>query len=450
MRGAWLLCVLFVLRNLFSRSSVQVAARNFGWLAADKLVRLVFGVGVGFWIARYLGPEQLGVLSYSTAIVVLLGFLPAFGLDAIVKRDLLQRSGETAELLGSGAALRFGAGVIAYGGVLLVAWSGEGAGSEEPQLLPILGLLLFQPALMVPDLWLQANLRASWSVCVQMMALVMCSVLRVWLICSGGTLVDFALVLVLETALGAAGVWVATRHLGLRFHLSAARLATIKRLLAEAWPLMFVSLAIVVYMRIDELMLRHMAGAAEVGIYSAATRLSEVWYFLPMVVGSSVLPALLRARERGAQAYAERMQHYYDASAAAAYLLSVPVALLAPWVVRMAYGEAFAKAGAILAVHIWSSIFVFLGVARGQWLVNEKLPRFYLATTMAGAIVNILLNWLLIPRWGGLGAAYATVAAYGLAAWVGSFCHSTVRATAMMQTRALLIPLLGWRYLRHR
>jgi O-antigen/teichoic acid export membrane protein len=89
-----------------------------------------------------------------------------------------------------------------------------------------------------------------------------------------------------------------------------------------------------------------------------------------------------------------------------------------------------------------------LGVARGQWLVNERLQGFYLITTVAGAIANILLNLVAIPRWGGLGAAYATVVSYAIAGWLGSFFHPAVRESAGMQTRALLIPISGWRYLR--
>ena len=143
-----------------------------------------------------------------------------------------------------------------------------------------------------------------------------------------------------------------------------------------------------------------------------------------------------------------RLQDPYDVSAAAAYGLSIVIAPAAPWIVRLAYGDAFAAAGPILAVHIWSSIFVFLGVARGQWLVNEGLQRFYLVATLGGAVLNILLNYLLIPRWGGLGAAVATVISYGLAAWLTSYFHPAVRATAAMQTRALLLPFTGWRYLR--
>jgi O-antigen/teichoic acid export membrane protein len=128
--------------------------------------------------------------------------------------------------------------------------------------------------------------------------------------------------------------------------------------------------------------------------------------------------------------------------------LSVPIALAAPWLIRLAYGPAFAGAAPVLALHIWSSVFVFLGVARSQFLINESFTRFYLAATVAGAALNIGLNCWLIPRHGPWGAALATVAAQAVAAWLSSFCFAPVRQTAWMQTRALLIPVRWFRYVR--
>ena len=434
--------------EVLAKPGFRKAAANFGWLFAERAGRFVIGTVVGLFVARHLGPERLGALSYGVALVTLLGFVPALGLDAILKRELLQSPERTAELLASSFVARVVAGVLAGGSVGIAVWAGWGGTGEEARLLAVLALGLLQPALFLPELWLQAHLRAKAAAVAQLGALAVASGVRLWLIATDAPLTAFAWVLVGEMAAGAAGFFAVARRAGLRMPVLAARRGTVRRLLAEAWPLMFASLAIVVYMKIDEVMLRHLAGPAEVGVYAAAARLSEVWYFLPTALASSVLPALLRVKGQDASEYARQQQRYYDVSAAAAYALSVPVALAAPWIVRTAYGAEFAAAGPILAVHIWSSVFVFLGVARGQWLVNEGLQTFYLAVTAAGAVANVGLNFIFIPRWGGLGAAWATVISYGLAAWLASYCHPAVRATAAMQTRALLIPLRGWSYLR--
>lgn len=419
-----------------------------GWLLAERAGKLLLGALVGLFVARHLGPARLGTLSYCLALVALLGFVPALGLDAVLKRELLKSPANTAELLASGLMLRLAAGVLAYAGVLLAASGGWGQAREEQEIFRILGLILFQPALFLPELWLQAHLHAKRTAFVQLGALGVSSVLRLWLVAVDAPLAAFAWVIIVELVLCGAGYLFCAGGVGLHFALTTARRATMKRLLAEAWPLMFANLAVIVYLRIDEVMLRHLAGPAAVGIYAAAVKLSELWYFLPMALATSVLPALLRARERDPAVYAERQQQYYDLSAAVAYALSIPIALAAPWIVRVAYGGAFAEAGPILAVHIWASVFVFLGVARGQWLVNEGLQKFYLVATVVGAVSNVLLNLVLIPRWGGLGAAYATVVSFALAGWLASYFHPIARTTAAAQTRALLIPFRGWRYLK--
>ena len=434
--------------EVIAKPGFRSAAANLGWLLGERAIRFFLGVGVGFWVARRLGPAGLGQLSYAVAIVTLAGVAAALGVDAVIKRDLLLEPGEARTLVASGALLKLVAGVASYGVGIVGFQAFSSASSDERRLLWIIGLTLLQPALIVPDLWLQANLRSKVSVIAQTLALGLTAGVRVALIATHAPLEGFAWALVLESVLAGIGILLFSRRAGFVFSWSDARLAVMSRLLRESWPLAFASLAIVVYMKIDEVMLRQLAGASAVGFYSAATRLTEIWYFVPMALAGSLLPALMRARSQGELAYKRRLQGYYDLNAGIGYLLSVPLALAAPVIVRLAYGEAFAPSAAIAAVHVWSSVFVFIGVARGQWLVNERLQGFYLCATLAGAITNIGLNLLFIPRWGGLGAAIATVVAQALASWLSSFCLAATRETAWMQTRALLLPVLGYRYLR--
>ena len=431
---------------LWAKASFQQAAKNFGWLLAERLVRFGLGTVVGFVVARHLGPARLGSLSYGLAVVTLLAVFAGFGLDAVIKRDLLQAPERTAQLLADGLALRLLAGLGAALGLLVFMVAGPGSDGGERSILLVLGLLVWQPALLMPELWLQARLLARYSAVAQTAALAVSAGLRLWLVFAGAPLVAFAAASVVEALLAGVFLHYAARRAGLHLGWFTARLESMRRLAAEAGPLALASLAIVVYLKIDEVMLRQLVGPAEVGIYAAATRLTEIWYFLPAALASSLLPALLRARARGEEDYRRHLQRYYDLNAVVAYTLAVPVAFAAPWLVRLAYGAPFAASSAIVVVHIWSSVFVFLGVARGQWLVNERFQRFYLVVTLVGALANIALNFVFIPRWGGVGAAWATVIAQAAAAWLSSFCSREVRPVGWMQTRALLVPVLGWRY----
>ena len=414
---------------------------------AEKAVRLVLNVGVGFWVARYLGPDRFGVFNYGLALVGLVSLLAELGLESVVRRELIRAPARAAELVATTSGLRLVGGMIAYAVVILAVrfgWIHPG----ERILLAVLGLTLFQPAFMVADLWFQARLCSQFSVWAQGLALVVGAGIRVALIATGASLTAFAWAVVIEAGIAGGILAGFARQEGLALRPKAFDFPLARRLLREAWPLLLSGFAVTLYLRIDVIMLRSLVGEAEVGIYAAATRFTEIWYFLPVAMASSVLPALLRARNQGAEAYAIRMQTWYDLNAGLGYVLAVLIALAAPWLVRAAYGAPFAAAGPVLVIHIWSSVFVFLGVARTQFLVNEGYTRFYFLSTAAGLALNVGLNFVLIPRHGAWGAALATLAANAVAAWLSSFCFAPVRPSAWMQTRALLIPVRWYRYVR--
>jgi len=186
-------------------------------------------------------------------------------------------------------------------------------------------------------------------------------------------------------------------------------------------------------------MLGEMLGPEAVGVYAAATRVSELWYFLPMGIASSAFPVLIEVRGRDPRLYAQRMQQLFDGMAILAVVIAAPVALLAPLVVRVLYGEAYAAAGAVLAIHIWCSIFVFLGVAQLPWDAAEGFTKLAMSRTLTGAAVKIALNTALIGKFGLPGAAFATLVSQACSAWLANACHQKTRGIFIQQTRALLV-----------
>ena len=435
-----------VLQSHLARSGVRSAVGNFGWMVAERGMRLVCSVLVGFWVARYLGPGQFGLLGYTLAWVGIGTALVEFGLEGIVRREVLRNPAEAGRTISAARFLRLAAGMAAY--LLLVGSTFvAGAGKQEVRLAALLGLLFFQPGLSVADLWLHAHLKARVAVLAQLPGLVLGTLAKVSLILMGAPLVAFAGTMVLEVLLSIVVLNVLARKAGFPTLAPAVRPACVA-LFRESWPLLLSSLGVVVYMRTDTLMLRHYLGEEAVGVFVAATRISESSYFVPLFLASSILPALLRARQQGPAIYAVRFQQYYDGSAALAYVFAGGMIVAAPWLIPLAYGPAYAGSIPVLMVHALTQFGALLGVARGQYLVNEGHMRFYSFVTLSGAGVNVLLNLWLIPRYGPVGAAWATVAAQAVSVWFTSFLWSRTRSIGWMQTKALLVPVLGWRYLR--
>lgn len=418
---------------------MRAAATNLGWLVVERVARLVFNVVVGFAVARYLGPAQFGALSYALALVAIGGAVAECGLANVVKRALVADPSRAAATLAAAWKLRLLAGATCYGAVLLWTLGGERDGMVQV-LLVILGLLLFQPALAVSELWLHARLEARLVVRAQIAALIIGAAMRLGLIWARAPLWAFAAVAVLEAAVAVAVLNGLARAHG-RPTLHAAPVAALPALWHDAWPLLLSGLTVMLYIRLDLVMVRQMLGEAAAGEYAAAVRLSELGFFVPGAVASSALPQLLHARAVGQRSYFTAMQRFIDLNTGIAYLLVVPIVLLAPWLVKLAYGGDYAAAAPVLVVHAWTLVWAASGVARGQYCINEGLTRLHLQATAAGALINLGLNLLLIPRYGIVGAAWATVAAQVVAAWFSSFWFAATRECARMQTLALLLPV---------
>ena len=392
-------------RRLAGSLNLRRVADNLAWLLAEKALRLACALVVGAWVARYLGPEQFGLLSYALALVSLVMFLPSLGLEDVVRREIMRSPDreETMRVLGTAWRLRVATGVVTAAGFVLAILGGDWAGEAKRPLLlvatllspgqVVATLLLFQPALWLPELYFQARDQARRSARAQLIALVAGSAGRVVLVAAGARLVWFAAAGVAEVLLVGGLCWGLMRGENLPGWWRRWDGGLAWRLLKAGWPLLMAGAAVSVYMKIDQVMLQEMSGEAEAGIYAAATRLSEAVYFLPIAVVTALLPLWTRVREKGGVEAGRFTQGMYDLLAALAYGFAVPVSCLSGWLVDRFFGVEFAPAGPVLAIHAWAAVFVFLGVTRSQDWVLADLNRWTFLTTLAGAVANVVLNW---------------------------------------------------------
>ena len=226
---------------------------------------------------------------------------------------------------------------------------------------------------------------------------------------SAGTIGHWALYVgldgIVEVAL-AVGLAVVYHQYGLLFKTWSFNTVRARSLLKQSWPLIISAVMVSIYMKIDAVMLKSQ-GSVEVGIYSAAARLSESWYFIPIAIVTSVFPAIVQLRKNDPEKFERRMQNLYDLLVVISLPTAVVISFTADDVIRMIYGSRFPGAGAMLSIHIWSGVIVFLGTASGQYMLVEGLNRLTFWRTGIGALVNIAINLWLIPRYGGVGASIA-------------------------------------------
>ncbi len=419
------------------QGGLRRVAANTAWLFGDQLVRMVMGLLVGVWVARYLGPQQYGILSYALALAALVGPIASLGLNSIAVREIVRVPGRAAAILGSTFALKSVSGVLAFLLLAGVTFAIHGGNGVTSWLVTIVGAGLIFQSFDTVDLWFQSRVQSKYTVCGRNAAFVVVSVVKLILIQARAPLVAFALAALLESALAALGLTAAYRLAGNRLREWRWSLSVGLTLLREGWPLLLSGMAIMIYMKIDQVMLGNMLGSEAVGLYSAAVRMSEVWYFLPMAITSSVFPSIVSAKEASEELYYRRLRRLFALMWALASVIAVPVTVLSPAMTAVLFGDAYAPAAAILAIHIWAVPFVFLGVAQGPWNVSEGLTRLHLQRTLLGAAANVFLNLVLIPPYGGVGAAIATVVSYALSASIANALDARTRPILAMQMKSM-------------
>jgi PST family polysaccharide transporter len=399
---------------------------NFGWLMFDRVGRMMINLVVGVAVARHLGPADFGVLSFATALTSIFAVLVGLGIDEILVRDLVrerQRSGAWK----AAWQLRLAAAAVAYLGALLAAclWRGDSPRTWGVVAIVAAGLL-FAPADLL-DLWFQARGQMKPPAMARQLALWLAGAWRLVLVAIGAPLNAFALASVVEAAMVAIALTWAFRNKRDRSSPAAAASLERWRLLREGWPMLASGLLVTITMQADRLLLSRYGGDAVVGIYAVAARVTEVFYAVPLALGAAVMPQLAALRLKNEAGYWRLARQVFVGLGAAGIGCSALISGLAFYLVPLIFGERYTAAVHILAIHVWSLTFVFLVSLRSRLLVIEGGTRWVLVMSLLTALIDVAGNFVLIPRYGGVGAAWTTVIAWAFSALVAPWFFPMTR-----------------------
>ncbi len=349
------------LRSLRNHEGFMKYFKNTSWLFGEKILRMIVGLFVGVWVARYLGPEQFGLFSYTQSFVGLFAVIATLGLDSIVIRELVHDKRHKDTLLGTAFWLKlFGAILVLI--TLTIAVNFTSNDTYTNSLVFIIASATFFQCFNVIDFYYQAKVLGKYIVYANVISLLVSSIVKIVLIFNEAPLIAFAWAIAFDSIVLAMGY--------LYFYLKNHSLFTIKHLtfnkkiaqnlLKDSWPLILSGMVIAIYMRIDQVMIKEILGSEAVGQYAAAVRISEAWYFIPMVIASSVFPAIINAKKISEELYYARLQKLYNLMVWISIAVALPMTFLSDWVINLLYGGQYNQAGNVLMIHIWTGIFVFL------------------------------------------------------------------------------------------
>ena len=425
------------LKQKFSPNFQQIVG-NTAWLLGDKFLRMGLGLLVGIWVARYLGPGGFGILHYAIAFVTLFTTLATMGLNNIIIRDVVRKPHEKDEVMGTAFVLKLLGGFFISILAVSLIYLFKPDDRQTLFLVAIISTGMIFRAFDVIEFWFQAQVKSKYIIFAKTSGYLLINIVKIIAIYIQAPISVFAGILSAEIVLGAVGLVIVYQWQGYLLNAWSWSRKRAKSLLTESWPLIISGIVITIYMRTDQIMLGEMVGDSAVGIYSATVRISEMWYLIPNTLVKSVFPKVVQAKEISQKIYYERLQQLFYSVAVLSYSVAIPITFFSTQIVTLIYGDNYAAAGPVFSIHIWSGLFVSLGVARGPWLITEGLTKFSAASTATGSVINVVLNYFLIAKYSIIGAAIATVISQIFASYVCHIFLPKTRIIFMQQTKALV------------
>ena len=394
----------------FDEEAFQKYFKNTGWLMFGRILSMA----VGFIIARYLGASLFGELNFADAFTTIIAAVGTLGLDSFIIREVINEPQKREEILGTSLLMRLGINLLLIPISVAIYLSlhevADKPGNPLTWIILILAFASFFKSFNVIDSYFQSQVASKYVVQVQNVCVILSAIIKVLLVVFNMPLIYFAAALTFDSFILAIGLVYMYHKRGMTMRTWTFSLTRASGLLKQSLPLIISTVMVSIYMKIDTVMLKSV-GSTAVGIYSAAAKISEAWYFIPMAIVTSVFPALVNARKTDMSRYNKRLVNLYDLLV----YISLPVAIFISFfgtrIITMLYGNAFDGAGPMLSIHIWSGVFVFLGLASSMYLLAEGYTNISWQRTAVGTAINIALNLWLIPLYGGIGTSVATLIA---------------------------------------
>jgi len=396
--------------------------KNTSWLFAEKILRMVVGLLVGVWVARYLGPEKFGLLSYALSFVGLFSIVATFGLDEIVVRELIKDENRRDDLIGTAFWLKlFGAFVV----LLALAFAVKFTSNDDNTnilVFIIASALIFQ-SFNVVDFYFQSKVMGKFIVYANLISLFTLA---------------FAWVVLFDGFILACGfIYFFLKHSTFRINNLIFYKSTAIDLLKDSWPLIFSGAVLMIQARIDQVMIKEMINSTEVGYYSAAIRLIEAFGFIPVMLKISLYPSILNSKKDSNELYQNRLLNFYRLNFILFLAVAIPLFVFSEQIVILLFGIEYQSVGILLSLMVIRLFFANMGVARSAYILNENLMVFSLITMTLGTITNVVLNYFWIPLYASKGAIIATIISFSVSIFVVDIFYSKTRNNLILQFKAI-------------
>lgn len=382
--------------------------KNAGYLIIGKIVQMIFGVIVGVLTARYLGPANYGLLNYAGAYTSFFTVFCTLGINSVLVKELVDHPDCEGVVIGTSLCLRCISSFMSTVAIIIIS-SVVDSGEKGTILIVALSCVgMFFHVFEVFNYWFQRKLESRIITRATLIAYLISSAYKVYLLATGKSVVYFAMVSSVDyLCLGLILSYEYKRNHGQRLEFSWAYG---KQLLKRSGHFILPGLMVSIYGYTDKFMLKQMISESEIGYYATAASLCGMWCFVLTAVIDSIYPTIMEAAKmKNENEFKKRNIQLYAIVFYMSVAVSLVLTVLAKPIIYILYGEQFLPTVKSLRIVTWYIAFSYLGVARNAWIVAKNRQKCLLPIYMISAATNIILNYMLIPLFGAPGAAFASL-----------------------------------------
>jgi PST family polysaccharide transporter len=405
---------------------------NFSWLFADKVIRLALSVFVSVVVARFLGPDNYGIWNYLLSITMFFTAFVSLGMDNILPRELINEPDDEIAIISTSYILKLSGGIIGFILSILIFILYRSPDSNLLLMMSLMASLLIFQSADVSDIFFKAKLQAKYSVIGRNLAFVIVAGLKLYFVYAEYNLIYFVASNAFEMLLGGIFVFSIYFKKGNTISFKRFERGLAKRFLKDGFPMALSGLMVMLYMRVDQVMLTDIAGDTANGIYSTGVRMIEIVYFIPMALADSFFPGIVYSKKHEGEKYEKNMLGFYSIMTYISLFIGIITVIIAIPMMDLLFGAEYDGSGAVLQVFGLSIYATFLTVASGKYLVAENYKKVILLRSLLGLAVNVGLNLIWIPQYGFMGAAYASFISYFIPILIMLLFSSTRKQLLLM------------------
>ncbi|NPA41724.1 MAG: flippase [Aquificae bacterium] len=428
------------------KKSIRKSLRDFeniAWYLLPKLINISIGTYTLILIANYLGAYEFGKLSYVLAVVSIITPIASLGVDNVLVREFVVNV-HKGEVFFSAFLLRLIFSIVAF--ILFCIYFLLYDYNNYILIAIVVSFSIIFEAVNIGRFYLQAIQAPKLSEGAETLSLLITNLLRViGVLIKKDTLYFASLYSIQKIALFILTLififfFKKMNIKGLRFSFPLT-----KKILSSAVFLILSHISMIIYLKVDLIMVKHMLGEKFVGIYTVSTRFIEIWYLIFHAFISFIFPRILNYKQQDKNMFMAKVQGYYSVIALLSYAVVAINLFILPYIITTLFSYEYKQSVAVLNILSFAIIFTTSGMLWARWLIAENLEKYGFLFNTFGTIINIILNFFLISIYGIEGAAISTLISSIVANYVSHILVKETRVSFIHQTMGfLLINLRGF------